>query len=145
VRVRYEDGEETSRTILADWVSKAPVTQRIAYGGNVVVQTLDDLDYWLEMDVHITCYHWTGDPTSHGEWPSYGTIGVPIAWYPILMESQIFVPGYGVGTVLDVCPGCVGKPWIDVYKEDCLEDPWSKTETIYFLMPTPDNFTGELP
>ena len=145
VSVRYEDGEEVARTILTEWVSKPPVTQRIAYGGNVVVQTFEDMDYWLAMDVRITCYYWTGDPTSHGEWPAHGTIAVAPAWYSILAESQIFVPGYGVGTVLDVCPGCAGNPWIDVYKENCIEEPLSMTKTVYFLPPVPDGFSGELP
>ncbi len=149
VRVRYEDGEEISRSVLAEWVSKAPVTQRIAYGGNVTVLTFDSsegaVDYWLAMDVYITSYLDTGSPTASGVWPYYGAIGVSPDWYSILKGTSIYVPGYGVGTVLDVCPGCAGKPWIDVFIPTDQYVSWSRTETVYFLPPAPDNFTGELP
>ena len=149
VRVRYEDGEEISRNVLAEWVSKPPVTQRIAYGGNIVVQTFDSsegaVDYWLAKDVYITSYLDTGSPTASGVWPYYGVIAVAPEWYPILKGTSIYVPGYGVGTVLDICPGCVGKPWIDVFIPTGQYVPWSKTETVYFLPPAPDGFTGELP
>jgi len=149
VRVRYEDGEEVSRSVLAEWVSKVPVAQRIDYGGNVVVLTFDSsegaVDYWLEMDVYISSYLDTGSPTASGVWPYYGAIAVSPDWYSILKGTSIYVPGYGVGTVLDVCPGCVGKPWIDVFIPTDQYVAWSRTETVYFLPPAPDNFTGELP
>ena len=149
VRVRYEDGEEVSRSVLAEWVSKAPVAQRIAYGENVVVLTFDSsegaVDYWLAMDVHISSYLDTGSPTASGVWPYYGAIAVSPDWYSILKGTNIYVPGYGVGTVMDVCPGCAGKPWIDVFIPTDQYVPWSRTETVYFLPPAPDNFTGELP
>jgi len=149
MRVRYEDGEEVSRSVLAEWVSKAPVAQRIAYGVNVIVMTFDSsegaVDYWLAMDVYITSYLDTGSPTASGVWPYYGAIAVSPEWYSILKGTSIYVPGYGVGTVLDVCPGCVGKPWIDVFIPTDQYISWSRTETVYFLPPAPDNFTGELP
>ena len=149
VRVRYEDGEEVSRSVLSEWVSKAPVTQRTAYGGNVVVQTYASsegaVDYWLAKEVYINSYLDTGSPTASGIWPYYGVIAVSPDWYSILKGSSIYVPGYGIGTVLDVCPGCVGKPWIDVFIPTDEYVPWSRTETVYFLPPAPENFTGELP
>jgi uncharacterized protein YabE (DUF348 family) len=149
VRVRYEDREEVSRSVLAEWVSKAPTAQRIAYGGNVVVLTFDSsegaVDYWLAMDVYITSYLDTGSPTASGVWPYYGVIAVSPEWYSILKGTSIYVPGYGVGTVLDVCPGCAGKQWIDVFIPTDQYVSWSRTETVYFLPPAPDNFNGELP
>ncbi len=149
VQVRYEDGEEVSRMVLAEWVSKAPVAHRIAYGGIVVLQTFDSsegaVDYWLAMDVYITSYLDTGSPTASGVWPYYGVIAVSPEWYSILKGTSIYVPGYGIGTVLDICPGCVGKPWIDVFIPTDQYVAWSRTETVYFLPPAPDNFTGELP
>jgi hypothetical protein len=39
----------------------------------------------------------------------------------------------------------VGKPWIDVFIPTDQYVAWSRTETVYFLPPAPDNFTGELP
>ena len=149
MRVRYEDGEETSRIVLSEWVSKVPVTQRIAYGGNIVEHTYDSpdgsVDYWLEMDVFITSYLDTGSPMANGIWPYYGAIAVSPDWYSILKGTSIYVPGYGVGTVVDVCPGCAGKPWIDVFIPTDQYVPWSRTETVYFLFPVPEGFSGSLP
>jgi uncharacterized protein YabE (DUF348 family) len=149
IRVRFEDEEEVARTILTEWVSKAPITQRIAYGGNVVVQIFDSsegsVDYWLAKEVYITSYLDTGSKTASGIWPYFGVIAVTPEWYSILKGTSIYVPGYGVGTVLDVCPGCVGKPWIDVFIPTDQYVTWSRTETVYFLPPAPDSFFGELP
>jgi len=149
VQVRFEDGQEVSRRVLSEWVSKAPVTQRTAYGGNVVTSTFDSsegaVDYYLALDARISSYLDTGNPTASGVWPYYGTIAVPPEWYSILKGSNIFVPGYGVGTVLDVCPGCTGENWIDVFIPTDQYVAWNRNETIYFLSPAPEAFTGELP
>ena len=57
---------------------------------------------------------------------------------------RLYIPGYGVGTVVDVCPGCVGKPWIDVFISTAQYVSWHTTETIYFLNPPPANFECSL-
>jgi uncharacterized protein YabE (DUF348 family) len=146
VRVRYENGEEVERESETEWISKQPITQKTAYGTQVVIQTSPEgLNYWLTKQVRITSYRDTGNPTASGIWPYYGVIAVSPEWYSILKGTSIYVPGYGVGTVLDVCPGCSGEPWIDVFipTEDYV--PWSRNETVYFLAPAPDNFNGDLP
>ena len=146
IRVRFENGKEVSRETETEWISKQPISQKTAYGTQVVVQTSPEgLNYWLTKDIYITSYLDTGNPTASGIWPYYGVIAVSPEWYSILKGTSIFVPGYGVGTVLDVCPGCVGKPWIDVFipTEDYV--PWSRNETVYFLAPVPPGFSGDLP
>ena len=149
VRIRYENGEEISRTVESEWVSREPVSQKVAYGTNITVESFEGeagtMDYWLTKDVYITSYHDTGSPTASGIWPYYGTIAVTPEWYSILKGSSIYVPGYGIGTVLDVCPGCVGKPWIDVFIPTADYVSWSRNETVYFLPPAPTGFSGELP
>jgi len=145
IRVRYEDGLEVSREEISQDVIQAPLTERIAYGGNIVEQTIGDLDYYYALDVRVTCYGWTGNTTSSGVYPSYGTIAVSLPWYSILKQTQIYVPNYGTGTVLDVCPGCTGQPWIDVYTDECYTNPFTYNTTVYFLSPAPPAFTGELP
>jgi len=145
IRVRVEDGEEVDRELISQKTTQVPLTERIAYGGNIVEQSLGDLDYYYALDVRVTCYGWTGNTTSHGEYPSYGTIAVKLPWYQILKESQIYVPNYGTGAVLDVCPGCIDQPWIDVYTDECYDDPFTYNTTIYLLSPAPPAFTGELP
>jgi len=145
IRVRFEDGVEVDRDVISQEVSLKPVTERIAYGGNIVEQSIGDLNYYFALDVRVTCYGWTGNPTSSGEYPSYGSVAVSPPWYSILKGSQIYVPNYGTGTVMDVCPGCTGQPWIDVYTDECYTNPFSYNTTVYFLSPAPPSFTGELP
>lgn len=146
LRVRYENGAEVARETQAEWISKQPISQKTAYGTQVVVHTSPEgLNYWLTKEVYITTYHDTGSPTASGVWPYYGVIAVSPQWYAILKGTNIYVPGYGKGTVLDVCPGCAGKPWIDVFIPTDEYVSWSRTETVYFLAPPPPNFSGDLP
>ncbi len=146
VRVRYENGEEVERESETEWISKQPITQKTAYGTRVVIQTSPEgLNYWLTKQVRVSSYRDTGNPTASGIWPYYGVIAVSPEWYSILKGTSIYVPGYGVGTVLDVCPGCSGEPWIDVFipTEDYV--PWNSNVIVYFLAPAPANFSGDLP
>jgi 3D (Asp-Asp-Asp) domain-containing protein len=146
VRVRYENGEEVARESETEWISKQPITQKTAYGTRVVIQTSPEgLNYWLTKQVRIYSYRDTGNPTASGIWPYYGVIAVSPEWYSILKGTSMYVPGYGVGVVLDVCPGCSGQPWIDVFipTEDYIS--WNRNEIVYFLAPAPANFSGDLP
>jgi len=149
VRVRYEDGLEVSRETEQEWVSLQPVDQITAYGSQVVVRTSADseciVDYYLAKEVYVTSYHDTGQTTASGIWPYYGVIAVSPEWYSILKGSSICVPGYGVGTVLDVCPGCSGKNWLDVFIPTDSYVAWSRNLTAYFMTPMPSGFTGDLP
>ncbi|MBM3136720.1 MAG: DUF348 domain-containing protein [Chloroflexi bacterium] len=146
VRVRYENGKEVARESETEWISKQPISQKTVYGTRVVIRTSPEgLNYWLTKQVRVLSYRDTGNPTASGIWPYYGVIAVSPEWYSILKGTSIYVPGYGVGTVLDVCPGCSGESWIDVFipTEDYV--PWNKNLTIYFLAPAPENFSGDLP
>lgn len=146
VLVRYENGEEASRETGQEWISKQPVSQKTAYGTRVEIQTSPEgLEIWLTKEVRVLSYKDTGSPTASGIWPYYGVIAVPPEWYSILKGTNIFVPGYGVGTVLDVCPGCSGKGWIDVFIPTADYVPWSRNEIISFLAPVPAGFSGDLP
>ncbi len=149
VRVRYENDKEVSRVVEQTWISKPPVDQITAYGGKVVVQTSSAndcfVDYWLAKEVYVTSYHDTGQTTASGIWPTYGMAAVSPEWYKILKGSSICVPGYGVATVTDVCPGCSGKAWVDVFLPTADYISWSKNLTVYFMTPVPAGFTGDLP
>jgi len=145
LRVRYEDGEEVERVEEAEWIARQPTLQRVAYGSTVEIQSFEGFDCWLTKEVQIYSYQDTGDPTSSGLWPTKGTIAVSLEWYRILKGTSIYVPGYGVGTVLDTCPGCAAENAIDVFYPTAEYVPWSKRETVCFMTPAPANFTGELP
>jgi resuscitation-promoting factor RpfB len=149
VRVRYEDGKEVSRKTEAEWVSKAPVTQKYAYGTMVNIQTLSTPDgtiqYYRAISVYITSYRDTGHPTASGKWPARGDVAVRPEWYKYMKGASLYIPGYGIGTVTDVCPGCVGKPWIDVFIPTAEYVGWHTTEMVYFLAPAPANPLWILP
>lgn len=149
IRVRYENGEEISRSVEVEWVSKQTVSQKTAYGTKVVLQTSSSsecpVDYWLEKEVKIYSYLDTGSKTASGIWPYKGVVAVSEEWYSILQGTNVCIPGYGIGTILDICGACAGKPLIDVFYPTEEYIPWNRTETIYFLPPVPDGFSGDLP
>jgi len=149
VRVRVEDGKEVSRKTEAEWVSKAPVTQKYAYGTMINIQTLPtpdgDIQYYRAISVWITSYHDTGSPTASGKWPARGDVAVQPEWYKYMKGARLYIPNYGIATVTDVCPGCVGKPWVDVFFPTSEYVSWHKTEMIYFLEPRPANILWVLP
>jgi resuscitation-promoting factor RpfB len=149
VLVRYENGKEVSRKTEAEWVSKVPVTQKFAYGTKTDLQILSSPDgtiqYYRAISVWITSYHDTGSRTASGKWPAKGDVAVRPEWYKFMKGAQLYIPGYGIGTVTDVCPGCVGKPWIDVFFPTAEYVGWHKTEMIYFLPPVPANPLWVLP
>lgn len=149
VRVRYEDGQEVSRKTETQWLAKAPITQKTAYGTKINIRSMNTpsgpIEYWRAISVYITSYHETGQTTSSGEWPVKGDIAVKLDWYRLIKGQRLYVPDYGIGVVSDVCPGCVGKPWIDVFLPDEEYVHWYFTKTIYFLTPLPANIPYILP
>ena len=149
VRVRYENGKEVSRQTEAEWLAKAPKPQKVAYGTKVFVRTVDTPggpeEYWRAIGVWITSYQETGYKTSSGTWPVKGDIAVNLAWYHSMKGQHLYVPGYGIGVISDVCPGCVGKPWIDVFLPDEEYVEWHQTTMVYFLTPIPANIPYILP
>ena len=143
VRVRYEDGQETSRVTETEWIAKAPTTQQYAYGTKYAIQTTSTADgiieFYRSASVWITSYKDTGSRTASGKWPTKGDVAVNPTWYKYMKGARLYIPGYGFGTVEDVCPGCVGKPWIDVFLPTAEYVGWHTTQTIYFLTPLPTN------
>jgi len=143
LRIRFEDDREVDRETEAELVVKAPVNQLLAYGTKVNIKTLSinagTIEYWRAVSVYITSYHETGSRTASGTWPVKGDIAVNPTWYKTMKGLRIYVPGYGIGVVSDVCPGCVGKPWIDVFLPNSEYVGWHTTQVVYFLTPVPNN------
>jgi len=143
VRVRYEDGQETNRVTETEWIAKAPVIQKYAYGTKYLIQTTSTpdgiIEYYRSASVWISSYKDTGSRTASGKWPTKGDVAVNPTWYKYMKGSRLYIPGYGIGTIVDVCPGCVGKPWIDVFLPTAEYVGWHTTQTIYFLTPVPAN------
>ncbi|MBP9040572.1 MAG: DUF348 domain-containing protein [Anaerolineaceae bacterium] len=158
IRVRYEDGEEVSRTHLEDVVLVEPVNRVVHYGSQIVEKTLQTPDgiikYYMAVNVIATSYSpcrsgvegrcYTG--TALGIPVQKGVVGMHRAWYNIFKGTQIYVPGYGVATVADIGYYPYSDYWVDLGYTDADYEPWySVSTTIYFLSPPPAGFTGVLP
>lgn len=156
VRVRYEDGVEVSREVENKVILQAPVNRKETYGTKVAYQTMDTevgtITYYRAITVRATsyspcrsgsdkCYY----STTSGAPVQKGVIGVTRAWYNLFAGDQIYIPGYGIGSVEDVGGGIPGQYWIDLGYTDADWVQWSRSVTIYFLAPAPDNIPGVLP
>jgi uncharacterized protein YabE (DUF348 family) len=154
--VRYEDGKEVSRLQEPAVEISRPVNETIGYGTKVVIHTLQtpsgSIEYWRAVNVYVTSYSpcnsgadrcYTG--TSAGLPVKEGIVAVTLKWYKLFKLQQIYVPGYGVGTIADVGGGVSGTYWIDVAYSDENYVPWDSYVTIYFLTPVPANIPLILP
>ncbi len=143
MRIRYEDGREVNRQVESEWVAQPPVPQKIAYGTKITIKSVTTADgvmqYWRAVSVYITSYRDTGQTTASGKWPELGDVAVNPTWYKYMKGMQVYIPGYGLGRITDVCPGCVGKPWIDVFFPRASYTGWHRTEVIYFIAPAPSS------
>ncbi len=157
-RIIYEDDQEVNRIEEVTWIAKEPIDQLTGLGTKVVVRTMDTpngpIEYWRAVNVYATSYSPCGGGTldvchygtSSGIMPAqYGAIAVTRAWYHLMVGQQLYVPGYGVGTIVDVGGGIPGKYWIDLGYSDDDYVAWHHNVTVYFLTPVPDNIPWILP
>jgi uncharacterized protein YabE (DUF348 family) len=156
LRVRYEDGKETSRQVDAEWVARQPKNEIVAYGGTLPVKSLDvaggDLQYWYSLEMYATSYSpcRSGGSrcypnTASGQPVQYGVAAVTVPWYRQLKGTQVYVPGYGVATILDTGGGIEGRYWIDLGYSDSDYQSWHQWVTVYFLGPPPAEKPSVLP
>jgi resuscitation-promoting factor RpfB len=156
VRVRYEDGVEVSRIVEEKVVLREPVNSIETHGSKVVNHVIDtglgSISYYRSVTVRATsyspcrsaadrCYY----QTASGAPVQMGVIAVTRAWYDLFAGAQIYVPGYGIGTVEDIGGGIPGQYWIDLGYSDSDWVNWSRSVTIYFLSPAPANIPEVLP
>jgi 3D (Asp-Asp-Asp) domain-containing protein len=129
-RIRYADGAEVARLVESESTIRLPRT-RVARSS-----------YWKTLEMYATSYNpcETGTcsyGTSSGMKAGYGIVALNLDWYRALKGVSLYIPGYGTGVVGDVCPGCVGKPWIDLGYDQSNYVGWSSWVTVYFLAPAP--------
>lgn len=149
VRVRYEDGEEVSRREETERLAVEPKPRVVGYGTKIVLRTLDTpsgaMQYWYATEVYATSYSpcrlgvpdYCNNRTALGLPLRQGVVGVVRSWYNALAGSQVFVPGYGTGTIADIGAGISGGPWIDLGYNDENYINWHQNVTVYFLAPAP--------
>jgi uncharacterized protein YabE (DUF348 family) len=150
IRIRYENGEEISRVTENETLVRPPEKRILAYGTKVEIKTATvdgrQIEYWRAVQMYATAYSPCnsgvancGSTTASGKQLTNGMVGLRLSWYLSMRGQQLYIPGYGYGTVEDVCGGCVGKPWIDLGYSDADYKGWSSWVTVYFLTPVPSN------
>jgi uncharacterized protein YabE (DUF348 family)/3D (Asp-Asp-Asp) domain-containing protein len=167
VLIRYENGTEVSRETETEVVLQTAVNEKVTSGtqatgtqspattagGEGTIDTGSGVySYYLSVPVHLTSYSpcrsggsGCSNLTASGQQVVQGVLGVTSAWYKIFKGYQIYIPGYGIGSVEDIGGGIPGQYWIDLGYSDSDWVNWSKTITVYFLSPAPANFSGSLP
>jgi uncharacterized protein YabE (DUF348 family) len=148
IRVRYEDGQEVSRQVDSEHVAVPPTTKLIGYGTKIVVRTLDTpsgpVEYWRVIRMLATSYSagtagtpktspWYGR-TATGMQMRHGIVAVDPR--VINLRSQIYVPGYGIGTAGDTGGGIKGRR-IDLGYDDDNLVLWYRWVDVYLLTPVP--------
>jgi uncharacterized protein YabE (DUF348 family) len=150
IRIRYEDGKEVSRLTEEETMVRPTKTRVLGYGTKIEVKTtiVDgvQIEYWRAVQMYATSYSpcrsggdkcYTG--TSSGKSLRKGMVGLRYNWYLSMQGQQLYIPGYGFGSVEDVCNGCVGQPWVDLGFSDNNYEAWHSWVTVYFLTPVPAN------
>ncbi|MFQ5942022.1 MAG: ubiquitin-like domain-containing protein [Anaerolineales bacterium] len=148
VRVRFEDGEELSRTLEGEWVAQEPTQQIVGYGTLIKVRSVSTadgaLDYWRAVEMYATSY----SPSRAGVSPDARWFGITASGKPlkrglvaidrrlIPFGTMMYVPGYGYAEAADTGSGVKGR-WIDLGYEDDNWISWSGYVTVYFLTPVP--------
>jgi len=147
-RVRYENGQEVSRTLENEYVAVPPTTKIIGYGTKIVVRQLETpggtVEYWRVIRMLATSYSAStaGVPRSS---PYYGRtrLGLPMRYGIVAVDprliplgSQVYVPGYGVGLAADTGGAIKGRR-IDLGYDDENLVLWYRWVDVYLLTPVP--------
>lgn len=149
LRIRSEDGEEISRKAEAEWIARPAKNRIVGYGTQVVIKTMNTpdgpLEYWRSVSMYATSYSpcriftdRCDSYTASGAELKKGIVAVRGYWYRYYGGTQVYVPGYGVGTVADVGGGIPGRFWIDLGYSESDYVSWHQDVTVYFLTPVPD-------
>jgi len=150
-RIRYENGIEVNRTTEGTTVTQAAVNEVIAYGTNIVLNTIDTphgpREYWRTFRVYATSYHPEAlggdDVTAIGAKLEKGIIGADPRIIP--WRTQMYVPGYGVGMMADTGGARSSHYWIDLGYSDADWEAWHDYVDVYLLTPIPEEITYLLP
>lgn len=147
-QITYEDGTETDRHLVDEWVAAEPVTRMVAYGRKIVLRTLETeegpLTYWRKIRMYATSYSpaRAGTPKT-APWYGRTRIGLTlvkgiVAVDPkvIPLRSYVYVPGYGKAIAGDTGGGVKGK-WIDMGYSDWDYISWHWWTDVYVLAPPP--------
>lgn len=149
VRVRIEDGVEITRKTEAEWIARPVKNKIVGYGTKIVIKSLSTpegpIEYWRSVSMYATSYSpcrifkdRCDSYTASGAELKKGIVAMRGYWYRYYGGTQVYVPGYGLGTVADVGGGIPGQFWIDLGYSDSDYVSWHQMVTVYFLTPVPD-------
>jgi uncharacterized protein YabE (DUF348 family) len=147
-KVVTEEGVETSRTLMDEWVAAEPVTRIVGYGRKLVSRPLDTPEgtftYWRKIRMYATSYSpaRSGTPST-AAWYGRTRLGwnlrkgiVAIDPQVIPLQTRLYVPGYGLAVAGDTGGGIRGR-WIDLGYEDDDYESWHQWVEVYVLDPPP--------
>ncbi|MHB1134775.1 MAG: ubiquitin-like domain-containing protein [Chloroflexota bacterium] len=154
--VVYENGLPVQKTLVKEWVEKAPVHEISYYGTKIVWRDLETpngtVKYWRKLTVLATYYHNSTCGKSPSD-PSYGVTRVGTATRKgvvavdpnvIPLWTNMYVPGYGTASAQDTGGGIKGKH-IDLYMPEG-DNSWGvRYVTIYLTGPLPNWYPARLP
>jgi uncharacterized protein YabE (DUF348 family) len=155
-RIRYEDGQEVSRTTEEESVVRQPQTRIVHTGTNIVMKTEtvggETIEYWLAYQMYATIYspcnsggNGCSYSTASGLRAGRGVVALDRSMYNYLQGARLYIPGYGYAVVGDIGGGYLIEEllgvsryrWIDLgFNDDNLVD-MSGWHTVYFLAPVP--------
>jgi uncharacterized protein YabE (DUF348 family) len=148
IRVRQEDGQEVARALDGEYVAVPPTTKIFGYGTKIIVRTLNTssgpIEYWRVIRMLATSYSagtagtpktspWYGR-TATGMKMRHGIVAVDPR--VINLHSQVYVPGYGIGTAGDTGGAIKGRR-IDLGYDDDNLVLWYRWVDVYLLTPVP--------
>jgi uncharacterized protein YabE (DUF348 family) len=155
-RIRYEDGQEISRTVEDETLVRPPQKRIVNTGTKIMVTTAkvdgQNLEYWLAYKMYATiyspCNSGTGGcsyGTASGLRAGRGVVAVDPSMYSYLQGQRVYIPGYGFAVIGDVGGGYIIENsigvsryrWIDLGFNDNNIVDMSGWLTVYFLAPAP--------
>jgi uncharacterized protein YabE (DUF348 family) len=151
-RVRYENGMETERTLEDTWVAQEPDQRVIAYGTQIVPNTIvtsdgEEITYWRRIRMRATSYSASTAGVSPDA-PNYGLTYtgevmrrgiVAVDPQVIPLRSRVYVPNYGYGEALDT-GSAIRARRIDLGYDDDNLVLWSSWTDVYLLWPPPPEY-----
>ncbi|HEY3288866.1 MAG TPA: G5 domain-containing protein, partial [Anaerolineae bacterium] len=147
-RITFEDNNEVSRELIADFTAQDPQPRIYNYGTKVVLRTLNtpsgDVQYWRVIHMLATSYSASTAGVSLGaSW--YGKVRCGGAMHSgivavdprvIALHTNVYIPGYGTGNACDTGSAIIGKR-IDLGYDDDNLKYWYSWVDVYLLAPVP--------
>lgn len=116
IKITLRNGEEVSREIVGEKVTRQPVNKIVAVG-TVSTKSISrggTINFSKTLRMNASAYSHTGNNTASGIYPHKGTVAVDPRVIP--MGTKLYIEGYGYATALDVGSAIKGNK-IDLFFE----------------------------